>query len=143
MRFKDIVGGVFSKIAVDSELLNLLDIPSDNLETIKKQIVEEKYPAEIGADNLPRLYIYENQPTNSLNSSTECCNIQIDIYVPKSLYKEDKRTLLIASRLYDLLSGSDIEGITLRYSTRLPNLPIDNNDWIKYGIVFNYTNIII
>lgn len=143
MRFKDIVGGVFSKIAVDSELLNLLDIPSDNLETIKKQIVEEKYLAEIGADNLPRLYIYENQPTSSLNSSTERCNIQIDIYVPKSLYKEDKRTLLIASRLYDLLSCSDIEGITLRYSTRLPNLPIDNNDWIKYGIVFNYTNIII
>lgn len=143
MRLKDIAVGVFSKLATDNELLSLLEVPSNTLHDIREQIVEDKYPNDLITTNLARLCVYETPTTKSLYDVVEKSYIQIDIYVTKEKNKIDRRILLIANRLIDLLNNTNIDGFNVKYYNRLPNLPTDNQEWVKYGVVFSYDNIIV
>lgn len=143
MRLKDVAVGIFSTLTTDSELLNLLEVPTSSMEDIKKQVVEDKYPNDLVLNSLSRLCVYETTSSKSIYSIVEKCFIEIDIYVTKEKNTLNRRALLIANRIYELLHNKNIYGFEVVYSNRLPNLPSDNKEWVKYGIVFSYVNIIL
>jgi len=143
MRLKDVAVGVFSALVTDNELLDLLEVPTREMNAIKDQVVEDKYPNDLIVNNLSRLCVYENPTSTPIYTNIERSYIEIDIYVTKEKNKLDRRILQIANRLYDILNKRNIEGYEIRYYNRLPNLPTDNNEWVKYGVVFNYDNIVI
>ncbi|WDV47046.1 hypothetical protein PV797_04920 [Clostridiaceae bacterium M8S5] len=133
MKFKNITGAVYAKLQADSELLTLIGLSSDSNNS-NNQILLDKYPSNLKDNNTTKLLVYENQPITK--DTIEIVNLQIDIYIHKSIDERNTKLISILNRLYCLLDSLDIEGYRLQYSTRLPNLPIENNDWIKYGIVF-------
>ncbi len=143
MRLKDIAVGVFAKLATDNELLQLMEVPSSSLDDIRNQIIEDKYPNDLVKTNLTRLCVYETPTSKSPFSPIEKSFIQIDIYVTKEKNKIDRRVLLLANQLFKLLHKANINGYGLEYYNRLPNLPSDNKEWVKYGVVFSYANIVI
>lgn len=143
MRLKDVAVGVFGILATDKKLLELLEVPSTDMKDIRDQIVEDKYPNDLKVNNLSRLCVYEIPTSPSLYSVIEKCFIQIDIYVTKEKNEIDRRILLIANRIFQLLHNANVDGYKVTYFNRLPNLPSDNKDWAKYGMVFSYDNFII
>lgn len=143
MRLKDVAVGVFGILATDTELLTLMEVPSNSMKDIKEQIVEDKYPNDLVVNSLSRLCVYETPTSKSIYSVLEKSFIEVDIYVTKERNAIDRRILLIADRIFKLLHNKNIEGFTVEYFNRLPNLPTDNKQWVKYGVVFSYDNIII
>lgn len=143
MRLKDVAVGAFELIATDEELLNLLEVPTRSMKDIREQIVEDKYPNDLVVNSLSRLCVYENPTTKFSYSVVEKSFIEIDIYVTKEKNKIDRRVLLVANRLFEILHNKNIEGFQVTYYNRLPNLPTDNKEWVKYGVVFTYDNFIV
>ena len=157
MKLKDITVNVFKVIASDTELLKLLDVPETiindekvyALKDIREQILEDKYPSDLVDNNLSRLCIYELQPYK-ISPALEKGRIEIDVYVTKEKNKEDRRVLVVAERLIDLLDSerrksralpSVAVGVGLEYETRLANMQTDSREWVKYGIIFTYDMI--
>lgn len=143
MRLKDVAVGIFRVMSSDETLLNLLEVPDRSISSIREQIIEDKYPNDLVTDNLTRMCVYETPTSKSVFSASERCYVEIDIYVTKDKNKVDRRVLLIANRLYELFHNKDVDGFQMVYYNRLPNLPTDNQEWVKYGIVFSYDNFII
>jgi hypothetical protein len=137
-------------LAKDEELLNLLEIPSTSMKDIREQILEDRYPADLITDNKTRICIFENPSSPTSTPLIETGWIEVDIYATKEKNKIDRRVLLIAQRLKDLLDANARQkrgekpiatGTGLYYYNRLSNLPTNNREWIKYGLIFCYDNI--
>lgn len=151
MRLKGVAVGIFSKIANDEKLLDLLEVPYTNingnpvrtLRSIRNQIIENKYPNDLVTSNLSRLCIYELPTVKGYETILENCYIQIDIYVAKDKNEVDRRILLIAERIVELLNGAVINDYPIYYFNRNPDSPVDDPDWTKYGLIFGYNNIIL
>lgn len=111
--------------------------------TLKRQFLEEKNPGDLVETDFTRLCIYELPTSKSKFSILEQAYIQIDIYVNKKKNVRDRRTIMIADRLRDLLHNSKIFDYDIHYYNRNPDSEADNMEWTKYGITFNYNNILI
>lgn len=151
MRIKDNAVNVFMVLAKDKKLLDLLKVSSTSMKDIRRQIIEDRIPTDLIEEALPRICIYENPSTISINPIIERGWIEIDIYVPKEIDIVDRRSLLIAERVVEILDYDErkkqglkpnVTGMGLHYKQRLPNLPVDTRDWKKYGVVFVYDYVI-
>ena len=150
MNLKDISINVFQALVKDQELLDLLEVPSTSMKDIREQILEDRYPSDLIENSATRICVFENPSSPTLNPLVEKGWIEVDIYVTKEKNKVDRRVLLIAQRVIDLLDTDKRKrrgkapiptGIGLYYYNRLANLPTDNWEWIKYGLIFQYDNI--
>lgn len=136
--------GVFAKLATSTELLSLLEVPDPKgMEQIRNQVIEDKYPSDLVESDLTRLCVYEIPSSTPLFSMVESNFIEIDIYVTKEKNKKDRRVLQIVNKLMGILHNQKIEGMEIRYYNRLPNLPTDNKEWVKYGVVFTYDSFLL
>jgi hypothetical protein len=146
---KDRMSAVFMALYQDEELLQLLEVPSRNMKDIKTQIIEDRYPNDLVNDNLTRLCVFENSTSPSYNPNVEMCWVEVDVYTTKEKNKIDRRMLLVAEKVIDVLDARRRElkglppvhaGVDLRYFQRIPNMYKDNQEWSKYGLVFKYNN---
>lgn len=151
MKLKDITVELFSILTTDEELLQLMEVPCRvvngkkryDMATLKKQFLEEKNPGDLVETDFTRLCVYELPTTKSKFSVLEQSYIQIDIYVNKKKNVRDRRTIMIADRLRALLHNSKIFDYDVHYYNRNPDSEADNMEWTKYGITFNYNNIVL
>lgn len=147
MNLKDIVISLFMALSKDEELLNLLEVPTSAMKDIKKQIIEERYPSDLVSNNLSRVCVYENPTTRTSNPLIERGWVGIDIYVHKDKNKIDRRILLIVERLINLLDTENrlkagktpiLSGVNLSYYNRIPNMYVDDENYVRYGLIFCY-----
>ncbi|MBU5669657.1 hypothetical protein KQI68_07360 [Peptoniphilus sp. MSJ-1] len=151
MKLKSIAVELFSTLTKDEKLLELMEVPKVYtngkykylMKDIKKQFLEEKNPGDLVDTDFIRLCVYELPATKSRFSILERSYIQIDIYVTKKRNVRDRRTLMIADRLRELLHNSKIFDYDITYFNRNPDSEAQNAEWTKYGITFCYSNIII
>lgn len=151
MKLKDITVKLFSLLTTDEQLLDLMEVPYNivqgkkkyEMSMLKKQFLEEKSPGDLVETDFTRLCVYELPTTKSKFSIIEQCYIQIDIYVNKKKNTRDRRTIMIADRLRELLHNAKLFDYTIRYYNRNPDREADNIEWTKYGVTFNYDNIFI
>lgn len=151
MKLKEITVELFSILTTDEKLLELMEVPCQviagkkkyNMSTLKKQFLEEKNPGDLVETDFTRLCIYELPTSKSKFSILEQAYIQIDIYVNKKKNVRDRRTIMIADRLRELLHNNKIFDYDIHYYNRSPDSEADNMEWTKYGITFNYDNIFI
>lgn len=148
MGYADIATNIFMALAKDSELLNLLGVPTTDMVDIRKQIIEDRQPYDLVENPSSRLCVFENPstPTPS-NAFMEKGWIEIDIYVIKQTDEIDRRTVKIADHIIESVDSDKrifnglkpiVAGINLSYYNRLPNMLTDRPEWKKYGIVFCY-----
>lgn len=149
MKLKSIAVELFAILTRDEKLLDLMEIPKDKnsderpMKYLKKQFLEEKNPGDLVDTDFIRLCVYELPASRSRFSVLERSYIQIDIYVTKKKNLRDRRTLMIADRLRELLHGAKIFDIDVTYFNRSPDSESQNAEWTKYGITFCYNNIIV
>jgi hypothetical protein len=142
----------------DNKLLELLEVPKTEVDgvtvckmnDIKKQILEDRQPGDLITNTLSRLCVFEQPTAPTFNPIVERGWIEVDIYVQKDKNKIDRRVLIIAERIIELLDTKlrmknglkpiDI-GAGLYYHNRMPDMMTDNEDWTKYGLVFKYDYI--
>lgn len=150
LNLKDTMSNVFVALKDDEELLSLLKVPTRDMKDIKKQLIEDRYPDGLVQDNLSRLCIYETPSSPTMNPNVERGWVEIDIYVTKENNRIDRRILLIAKRIIEVLDEKERvkrgkspvqSGVNLSYYNRLPNMFTDNESWIKHGLVFSYDYI--
>lgn len=150
MSWKDCVVNVFMTLARDERLLELLEVPSRNIADIRNQIVETVYPDTTTADKLSRICIYETPSSLNFQSGVERNCIEIDIYVHKDVHKRDRRAIIIAEHIRDLLDyrqrekrgikPASIAGFQFSYYQRIPHIS-NHRDWVGYGLVFHYDSV--
>lgn len=143
MKLKDMTVNIFITLARDENLLTLLEVPTREMKDIREQIIEDRYPRDLIDNNLSRLCVFEMPSSPTINPIVERGWVEVDIYVTKEKNKIDRRSLLIAERLVELLHNTKIAGTGLNYYNRLANLQSDSQEWVKYGVVFSYDNIIL
>ena len=149
IKLKDITVNLFAQLTTDEKLLELMEVPCQTrngkkvykMDDLKKQFLEEKNPGDLVDTDHTRLCIYELPTTKSRFSILEQSYIQIDIYVTKRKNVRDRRTLMIADRLRQILNNGHIFDIDVHYYNRNPNLEASHNEWSKYGVTFSYNNI--
>lgn len=144
MRFVDISGLAFSMAIKDDVLLDLLNIPMPrDVKTIRKHILNEAYPTDLIDSDISRICVYETNSTTVPRNSLETCYLEFDIYVHKKTDQADKRASLIANRINKLFNKKFIDGYELSFFHRMSSPKTSSEDWVKYGIVFRYDNIVI
>jgi len=144
MRFVDISGLAFLKLIKDKELLDLLDIPEPrDVKTIRKHILNEAYPTDLIESDISRLCVYEITSSTKSRNSLETCYLEFDIYVHKRINQADKRASLIANKINKLFNEQYLDGYKLSYFHRMASPKTSSEDWVKYGVIFRYDNIVI
>lgn len=114
---------------------------------IRKQIDETVYPDASTTDKLSRICIYEIPSALNFQTAIERNCIEIDIYVHRDAHRRDRRALLIAEHIHNILDTRErkkhgiepasIAGFNFSYYQRLPNISNDR-DWVGYGLLFHY-----
>ena len=49
----------------------------------------------------------------------------------------------ITDKIIKLFHNKKIDGYDIQYYNRLPNMPTSSDEWVKYGVMFKYQNIVI
>lgn len=155
---KDTYVKTFLAIKEDKPLLDLLEIPYEDIEEndfmikLRKQVVETADPDHLLDDYSTRLCVHEQSGSYNYPAGVDNSFLAIDIYVAVDKGKKDRRALLVMQRLIDVLDTKQRErngkqklniGLYgLQYHTRLLNQYYRTTGWEKYTVVFKYSYLL-
>lgn len=154
VNIKEIYETIFIELTEDKKLLDLLNVPYENLEgndllvAFRKQILENSIPDDLLNDYSTRLCTHE-QEGGYQTPFLEIGYIAIDIHITKNNNEKDRRGVQLMTRIIEILDTRErkkrglerlplgLEG--LEYKERSLNQKRVNTGWEKFTLVFKYT----
>lgn len=154
VNIKEIYETIFIELTEDKKLLDLLNVPYENLEgndllvAFREQILENSIPDDLLNDYSTRLCTHE-QGGGYQTPFLEIGYIAIDIHITKNNNEKDRRGVQLMTRIIEILDTRErkkrglerlplgLEG--LEYKERSLNQKRVNTGWEKFTLVFKYT----
>lgn len=159
-RLKQAYVETFKALKNDTELLDLLEIdynnktPQEVMANVRKQIVDGSQIDDLLEEYSTRLAIYEKN-SDVVIDNVETNYLSIDIHITYDNNKIDRRALLIAERLIEILDSRhrkrrglqplDIGLDGLEYYTRKTETTASKTvtGWEQYTVLFRFKYLIL